>query len=63
LGGVDPHRKEPSREISRTRRCRVQHAGAELPGKVPAIIQETLRRIGVAVDENGGLMNGESLRR
>jgi hypothetical protein len=61
LGGIDPEREELGGEIACARRLQVQVTAQERVAKAPAIVEKTLRRVGVAVDDEGGLVNRERL--
>ncbi len=57
FGGVDPQGEELGGEVACAGGVEVQHAGAERSGEVPAVVEEALRGVGVAVDNDGGGVN------
>jgi len=58
LAGVDPDGEELRVEISLFGAGVVEHAAVEGIGEIPVFIDESLRGVGVGVDDDGGLMDG-----
>jgi hypothetical protein len=51
LVGLDPDGEELGGEVAGARGRQIEHAGSERAGEVPALVDEALRGVGVAVDD------------
>ena len=61
LVGVDPDGEELRAEVALLCAVVVEHAAVEGVGEAPVFIDEALGSVGVGVDDDGGLMDGEGI--
>jgi len=61
LVGVDPDGEELCAEIALLCAVVVEHAAVEGIGETPVLIDEALGSVGVGINDDGGVMNGEGI--